>query len=314
VARQDFNALIGFLAVAEERNFTRAATRLGVAQSTFSHSLNQLEQRLGFRLLTRTTRRVSTTEAGERLLCSLVPRVAEIETEIDALMAFRDKPAGNIRITLSDHAFHGYVWPRLQAMLADYPDVNVEFSLDNGLRDIVTDCFDAGVRLSEGVEKAMIAVRIGPDWRLVAVASPAYFASRAASTHPHNLVAHRCIGQRQTTFGRLYVWEFARDGQECRVKVEGQLIFNTTFAIVDAALRGYGVAYVPENLVESHIRGGELVQVLDDWSPPFAAFSCSIRAVIRSRRRFGSSSMRCATAVDGRQARPGLPASTPAQT
>src|SRR4051812_5868942 len=227
---------------------------------------------MGLRLLTRTTRSVAPTEAGERLRQSLAPRIAEIEADIAALMAFRDKPSGSIRITLSDHALESVVWPKLRPVLLDYPDINVELSSDNGLRNIVEDGFDAGVRLGENLEKDMIAVRIGPDWRLLAVASPGYFAAHAAPQHPQELIGHKCINMRMTTAGGLYAWEFAKDGQQLRVRVEGQLTFNTSYAMIDAALNGYGIAYVPESLVEQHLAFGQLRSALDEWSPKFAGY------------------------------------------
>jgi DNA-binding transcriptional LysR family regulator len=272
MARQDFNDLLWFLAVAEERSFTRAAAKIGITQSTLSHTIKRLETRMGIRLLTRTTRSVATTEAGERLRLSLGPRVAEIEAEIDALTEFRDKPAGTIRLTLSDHAYETLVWPKLHPVLSAYPDVKVEFSLDNGFRNIVEYGFDAGVRLGESVEKDMIAIRIGPDWRLVAVASPAYLAERGIPSHPQDLLSHTCIGMRQDRSGGLYAWEFEKDGQELRVRVDGQLIYGTTLAMVDAAARGYGIAYVPENIVTDQMASGALQIVLDEWCTPFPGY------------------------------------------
>ena len=227
---------------------------------------------MGIRLLTRTTRNVAPTEAGERLRQSLAPRIAEIEAEIAALTAFRDKPAGRVRITLSDHALNSVVWPKLRPVLAQYPDIEVELAIDNGFRNIVEESFDAGVRLGEGVEKDMIAVRIGPDWRLVAVAAPSYFATHPAPTHPRDLVGHSCINHRQEAAGGLYAWEFERDGEELRVRVAGQLTLNSSQAMIDPALHGYGIAYLPEDLVARHVATGELVLVLDDWSPAFAGY------------------------------------------
>ena len=272
MAREQFNDLLWFLAVAEERSFTKAAAKLGIAQSTLSHTIKRLETRMGIRLLTRTTRNVAPTEAGERLRQSLAPRIAEIEAEIAALTAFRDKPAGRVRITLSDHALNSVVWPKLRPVLAQYPDIEVELAVDNGFRNIVEEGFDAGVRLGEGVEKDMIAVRIGPDWRLVAVAAPSYFATHPAPTHPRDLVGHSCINHRQEAAGGLYAWEFERDGEELRVRVAGQLTFNSSQAMIDPALHGYGIAYLPEDLVAGHVATGELVLVLDDWSPAFAGY------------------------------------------
>lgn len=269
---QDFNDLLWFLAVAEERSFTRAAAKLGVAQSTLSHTVRQLESRMGLRLLARTTRSVATTEAGERLRKTLSPRIAEIDTEIAALMTFRDTPAGTVRITLSAHAMDSVVWPKLSPVLGSYPDIKLELNIDEGFRNIVEDGFDAGVRLGESVEKDMVAVRIGPDWRLVAVASPGYFASRSVPSHPHDLTRHNCINRRLATRGGLYAWEFEKDGEELRVRVDGQLTFNSSTAMIDAALSAHGIAYVPESLVEQQVQSGHLQLVLDDWSPKFAGY------------------------------------------
>jgi DNA-binding transcriptional LysR family regulator len=272
MARTDLNQLTWFQAVAEERSFTKAAAKLGVAQSTLSHTIKQLEARMGIRLLTRTTRNVATTAAGERLLQTIAPRIGEIENEIAALMAFRGKPSGSIRLTLSDHALESIVWPKLKPILSAYPDIGVEFSVDSSFRNIVEEGFDAGVRLGESIEKDMIAVRIGPDWRLVAVASPDYFAARGVPEHPQDLVRHVCINMRHETAGGLYAWEFEKDGQALRVRVNGQLTFNNSYAMIDAAMNGYGIAYIPENIVERHIASGLLLQVLDDWSPFFDGY------------------------------------------
>ena len=270
--KTDLNQLTWFRIVAEERNFTKAAARIGVAQSTLSHAIKQLEIRMGIRLLTRTTRSVSTTPAGERLLKTITPRLAEIEEEIAALTALRDKPSGSVRLTLSDHALESVVWPKLKPVLRDYPDISVELILDSSFRNIVEEGFDAGVRLGESVEKDMIAVRIGPDWRLVAVASPGYLAEHGTPRHPRDLIRHICINMRHETAGGLYAWEFEKDGQELRVRVDGQLAFNNSYAMIDAAVSGYGIAYVPENIVATQVAGGALVQVLDDWSPVFDGY------------------------------------------
>jgi DNA-binding transcriptional LysR family regulator len=271
MAGQDFNDLLAFLAVARERSFTKAAAKLGIVQSTLSHTIKRLETQMGLRLLTRTTRSVGLTEAGERLRQSLAPRIEEIEHDIAALMSLRDTPSGTIRITLSDHALHTIVWPKLSPVLKQYPDIRIEFSLDTEFRNIVEDGFDAGVRLGESVEKDMIALRIGPDWRLVVVASPAYLKEYPRPKHPKELVRHICIKRRQGSGGH-YAWEFAKSGSELRVRVEGQLTFNNSYAMVDAALRGFGIAYVPEDMVARHIRSGELSVVLDDWSPTFDGY------------------------------------------
>jgi DNA-binding transcriptional LysR family regulator len=270
--RNDLNELLWFLAVASERSFTKAAAKLGTSQSTLSHTIKRLEARMGLRLLTRTTRSVAPTEAGERLLQSLAPRIEEIESDIANLMALRDKPSGTVRITVSDHAYDSVIWPRLRPVLQTYPDIHLEISIDNGFRNIVEERFDAGVRLGESLDKDMIAVRIGPDWRLVTVASPDYFTRHPIPLTPQDLMHHNCMNHRQARSGGLYAWEFAKDGRELRVRVEGQLTFNTSFAMIDAAIAGYGIAYVPENLVLDHIARGRLTQVLDDWSPFFAGY------------------------------------------
>lgn len=272
MAGPDLNQLTWFQAVAEERSFTKAAARIGVAQSTLSHAIRQLEARMGIRLLTRTTRSVALTVAGERLLQTITPRIAEIEEEIAALTAFGEKPAGSIRLTLSDHALESVVWPKLKPVLHAYPDIKVELVLDSTFRNIVEERFDAGVRLGESVEKDMIAVRIGPDWRLVAVASPDYFAARGKPGHPQDLVGHSCINMRHETFGGLYAWEFEKDGQALRVRVDGQLTFNNSYAMIDAAVSGLGIAYVPEDIVASQIGSGALDLALDDWSPLFDGY------------------------------------------
>ncbi|KQV41750.1 MULTISPECIES: LysR family transcriptional regulator [unclassified Rhizobium] len=270
--RENFNDLLWFLVVAEESSFTKAAAKIGITQSTLSHTIKRLETRMGLRLLARTTRSVSTTEAGERLRQSLGPRIAEIETDIAALTAYRDKPSGTVRITVSDHALDYLVWPKLKPVLADYPDIKLEFSRDNGFRNIVEDGFDAGVRLGETVEKDMVAVRIGPDWRLVAVGAPGYFEARGIPQTPQDLMGHNCICLRLATAGGLYAWEFQQDGRDIRMRVDGQLTFNSTLPMVEAALAGYGIAYVPEDTVANHIAVGRLQVVLAAWSPPFAGY------------------------------------------
>ncbi|WP_423066095.1 LysR family transcriptional regulator [Devosia sp. CN2-171] len=270
--REDLNELLWFLAVANERSFTKAAAKLGTSQSTLSHTIKKLETRMGMRLLTRTTRSVAPTEVGERLMRSLQPHVDQIDADISNLMAMRDKPSGVVRLTVSDHAYESVVWPKLRPALRDYPDIQLEVSIDNGLRNIVEERFDAGVRLGESLDKDMIAVRIGPDWRMVAVGSPDYFARNPIPASPPELVNHSCMNHRHERSGGLYAWEFAKDGRSLRVRVEGQLAFNTSFAMIDAAINGYGVAFVPEDLVAGHITDGRLIQVLDDWSPAFAGY------------------------------------------
>ncbi len=270
--KTDFNDLMWFRIVAEERSFTNAAAKIGVAQSTLSHTIKRLETQMGLRLLTRTTRSVAPTEAGARLLRVLGPRMAEIEDEIAALLAFRDKPSGQVRLTLSDHALQTVVWPKLKPVLAAYPEISLELSVDNGFRNIVEDGFDAGIRLGESLEQDMIAVRIGPDWRMVAVASPSYFAAQGMPAHPQDLIGHNCINMRQETRGGLYAWEFEKGGQELRVRVGGQLTFNNSYAMMDAALNGFGIAFVPNSLADPYIATGDLVLALDDWSPFFDGY------------------------------------------
>lgn len=272
MAGTDFNDLAWFRIVAEERSFTRAAARIGVAQSTLSHTIKRLETNLGLRLLNRTTRNVAPTPAGQRLLATVAPRLDEIEDEIAAVMALRDTPSGNLRLTLSDHAFRTVVWPGLKPLLAAHPDLRIEFSLDSGFRNIVEDGFDAGVRLGESVEKDMIATRIGPDWRMIAVASPAYLADHGTPAHPRDLLGHDCINMRHETSGGLYAWEFEKDGQAVNVRVEGQLTFNNSYAMMDAVRSGLGIAFVPNDLAEPDVASGRLVLLLDDWSPFFDGY------------------------------------------
>jgi DNA-binding transcriptional LysR family regulator len=270
--RENLNDLIAFLMVGKERSFTRAAAQLGVSQSALSHTIRGLEERLGIRLLTRTTRSVSPTEAGERLLDSLGPRFEEIDAELAALSELRNKPAGTIRITTTDYAADTILWPKLLKFLRQYPDINVEIIIDYVLTDIVAQRFDAGVRNGEQVAKDMIAVRIGPDMRMAVVGAPSYFAGRSPPQRPQELVGHRCINLRLPTRGGLYAWEFEKDKRELRVHVEGQLIFNGTFQMLDAALAGFGLAYLPEDLVRPHLAKGRLVRVLADWCPPFSGY------------------------------------------
>ncbi|EPR19619.1 LysR family transcriptional regulator [Agrobacterium sp. TS43] len=270
--REDMKNLLWFMEVAKERSFTKAAATLGTSQSTLSYTIKQLEARLGVRLLTRTTRSVATTEAGERLFLSIAPRFQGIEADLANLVAFREKPSGTVRLTLSDHALQTTVWPKLSRVLTNYPDIHVELYSDNGMRNIVEERFDAGVRLGESVDRDMIAVRIGPDWRLRAVASPDYFARHGVPATPQDLVGHVCINTRQATWGGFYTWEFEKDGRELRVRVDGQLSFNSSISQIDAAMKGYGIAYVPEDLVEAHIAEGRLQAALDNWSAPFTGY------------------------------------------
>ena len=272
MARENFNDLQAFLAVAREGSFTRAAAQLGVSQSALSHTIRGLEARLGLRLLTRTTRSVSPTEAGERLLQSIRPHFEEIEAELAALSELRDKPAGTIRITTAEHAADMFLWPRLQPLLAAYPDIRIEINLDYGLTDIVAQRFDAGVRLGDQVEKDMVAVRISPEMRIAVVGSPAYFSRKAAPQTPQELSAHTCINLRLPTYDSLLTWEFERDGHQLKAHVDGQWVFNTGSSIMRAAVAGCGLAYLPADMVASHVADGALVSVLQDWCPAFPGY------------------------------------------
>lgn len=268
--RDELGELAVFLAVAQEQSFTRAAARMGTSQSALSYTVRRLEERLGVRLLTRTTRKVSATDAGERLLRRLGPAMGEIEAGLTELTDLRDKPIGVIRIATAEHAASTVIWPRLEGLLRDYSGIHVELSLDNGFVDIVADRFDAGVRLGESVAKDMISMRIGPDLRMAAVAAPAYFARNPPPRTPFDLAHHACINIRQRTAGGLYAWEFEKDGREVRVRVDGQLTFNSSLPIVRAASAGFGIALVMEDLVAPMIADGSLQRVLDDWCAPFA--------------------------------------------
>jgi DNA-binding transcriptional LysR family regulator len=270
--RGKFDTLLDFLAVARARSFTRAAAQLGVSQSTLSQTIRQLEERLGVRLLTRTTRSVSPTEAGERLLRNIGPRFEEIEAELGAISDLREHPAGNIRITVGDHPYKTVLWPKLTKLLRDYPDIKVDIVIENALTDIAAEGFDAGVRLGEQVAKDMIAVRIGPEVRFAVVGAKSYFANRPPPVTPQQLTGHTCINLRLPTHGGLWAWDFERDGRELKVRVEGQIILNNIFDVVDAALDGFGLAYVPEDLAEPHIRKGRLIRVLDEWCPPWPGY------------------------------------------
>lgn len=270
--RDNLNELTAFLAVAREESFTRAAAKLGVSQSALSHTVRALEERLGVRLLTRTTRSVSPTETGERLARTVGPRLDEIEAEIAALSALREKPAGTIRITAGEHAADAILWPALAKFLPDYPDIKVEIIVDYSLTDIVAERFDAGVRLGEQVARDMIAVRIGPDMRMAVVGSPAYFAKWPKPRTPQDLTTHNCINLRLPTYGGLYAWEFEKAGRELKVRVEGQLVFNTAALRMNAVLAGLGLAYLPEEQVTAHLADGRLVRVLADWCAPFPGY------------------------------------------
>ncbi|CAE6757629.1 LysR family transcriptional regulator [Paraburkholderia domus] len=272
MARENLNDLLAFLAVARERSFTKAAAKLGVSQSALSHTIRGLESRLGIRLLTRTTRSVAPTPAGERLLATVGPRFDEIDEELAALSELRDKPAGTIRITTDEHAASSILQPKLTQLLSEYPDIKVEVVIDFGLTDIVAQQYDVGIRLGDQVAKDMIAVRIAPDMRMAVVGAPAYFAKRSRPKAPQDLTDHNCINLRLPTHGGLYAWEFEKSGHELNVRVEGQLVFNGTNQMLNAALAGCGLAYVPEDLARPHIAAGQLKQVLKDWCPTFPGY------------------------------------------
>ncbi len=270
--RSNLNDLLAFLEVARERSFTRAAARLGVSPSALSHTMRGLEERLGIRLLSRTTRSVTPTEAGERLMRTIGPRFEEIDGELEALAELRDTPAGKVRLTATEYAAEMVLLPALAPLLRRFPDIAVEVVIDYGLTDIVADRIDAGVRAGEQVAKDMIAVRIGPDMRMAAVAAPAYFADRPIPRVPQDLTEHNCINLRLPTHGGLYAWEFEQGSRELRVRVEGQLAFNSGRPILAAALAGLGIGYLPEGQVQAHLDSGALVRVLADWCPPFAGY------------------------------------------
>jgi DNA-binding transcriptional LysR family regulator len=264
--------LPAFIEVARELSFTRAAAKLGVSPSALSHSMRSLEERLGVRLLTRTTRSVTLTAAGDRLLQSIGPRLDEIAAELAALGELRDKPAGLIRITVDEHGFNSALWPALRKLLPNYPDIKVEVAIENGFTDIVAERFDAGVRLGGTVAKDMIAMPIGPDLRMVAVAAPAYLAGKAPPRKPQDLTEHACVNLRLSTRGGLYAWEFEKRGRQFRVRVDGQFIVNGVAPMLTATLDGCGVGYLPLDLVQPYLEMGKLVQLLSDWTPPFAGY------------------------------------------
>ncbi|SDR61372.1 LysR family transcriptional regulator [Paraburkholderia tuberum] len=266
---EDFNDLMAFMAVARERNFTRAAAQLGVSQSALSRTVRALEERMGVPLLTRTTRSVSPTETGERLLSSIGPRFEEIQAELESLRAMTDRPAGTVRITATDYAANAYVWPRVQTLLRQYPEIKIELVNDYGLSDLVANRCDIGVRLGDQVAKDMIAVRIAPDMTMAIVGSPAYLQTATRARTPQDLTRHNCINLRLPTRDSLLAWELSKGRRELQVRVEGQLTFNNVYQMVEAALAGFGLAYVPRDLVEPHVEAERLVWVLEEWFPTF---------------------------------------------
>ncbi|MFJ1300018.1 LysR family transcriptional regulator [Pseudomonadota bacterium AL_CKDN230030165-1A_HGKHYDSX7] len=269
---ENLNDLRGFVMVAQERSFTRAAARLGMSRSALSHAMLALEARLGVRLLTRTTRSVAPTEAGLRLLATAGPRLSEIDGELAALRALQDKPAGTVRISAHDHAIQTVLWPRLSQLLLEQPGITVELSVDYGLTNIVAQNFDAGVRVGDIIDKDMIAVRIGPDFRMGVFGAPAYLRAHAAPARPRDLTQHRCVNLRLPTHGGLYAWEFERTGRQIRVRVDGQAVFNNTFLMMRAAIDGLGLAYVPADLAEPHVATGQLRSVLQEWWPQLSGY------------------------------------------
>jgi DNA-binding transcriptional LysR family regulator len=270
--RGDLGDFLVFLTVARERSFTRAAAKLDVSQSALSQTISKLEARLGLRLLRRTTRSVSPTEAGERVLAGIGARVEEIEAEIAALSALRHKPGGTLRITAGEHPAYTVLTPALARFLPQYPDIRVEVIVDYSLTDIAGERFDAGVRLGEQVAKDMIAVRIGPSLRMAVVGAPSYFATHPHPKKPQDLTEHNCINMRLPTHGGLFAWEFEKGRRELKVRVDGQLVFNSLRQRVDAALAGLGLAYMPEDAVRSQVEHGELIRILEDWCPPFPGY------------------------------------------
>jgi DNA-binding transcriptional LysR family regulator len=269
--RRNLDDLLAFVAVGRERSFTKAAAKLGVSQSALSHTIRELEARLGVRLLTRTTRNVAPTTAGERLLQTLGPCFEEIDAQLAAITELGKKPAGTIRITTTEYAADAILLPKLAKLLREYPDIKVEIIIDYGLTDIVAQQFDAGVRSGEQVAKDMIALRIGPDTRMAVVGAPLYFNGRPEPKKPQDLINHNCITLR-LPHGGLYVWEFEKGGRELRVRVEGQLTYNTTAQMLSAALAGLGLAYVPEGLAQPHLAKGRLKRVLAEWCLPYSGY------------------------------------------
>lgn len=269
---ENFNDLAAFALVAKERSFTRAAAQLRISPSALSQTIRHLEERLGLRLLSRTTRSVAPTDAGERLLRTLAPRFEEIEAELAALSELRDKPAGKVRITAGEHPAISILQPALKHFLPTYPDIQVEIIIDYGLTDIVAEGYDAGVRLGEQVAKDMIAVRIGPTMRMAVVASPAYFEQHLIPHTPQDLTEHKCINVRLPTYGGLFPWDLEKDGRDVKVRGDGQLIFNSLNMRLMSALDGLGVAYIPEDQVLPYIAKGQLVRVLEDWCPTFPGY------------------------------------------
>ncbi|MGE8498890.1 MAG: LysR family transcriptional regulator [Pseudomonas sp.] len=272
MAKPNLNDLLAFATIAQERSFTRAAAQLGLSRSALSHKMRALEALLGMQLLTRTTRSVSTTEAGARLLAAVAPRISEIEDELGSLSLLREKPAGTVRITANDHSIQTLLWPRLLPLLQKYPDIHVELSADYGFVDIAAKRFNAGVRLGDSVDKDMIAVRIAPDMRMAVGAAPSYLQGKELPTSPRDLTRFNCINLRLATYGGLYAWEFEKDGSELSVRVQGQVTFNNSYTKLQAAIDGMGLVYTPYDLLEPHFRSGALIPLLEAWWPVFPGY------------------------------------------
>jgi DNA-binding transcriptional LysR family regulator len=271
--RDNASDLLAFLAVARERSFTRAAAKLGISQPALSQIVRNLEERLGVRLLSRTTRSVAPTQSGERLLQTFGPKFDEMDVELAALSELREKPAGTIRITSTEYAAEAILMPTLAKILPKYPEIKVEVIFDYGLTNIVAQQYDAGIRPGEMVAKDMIAVRVGPDLRMAIVGSPTYFEAHKKPRTPQDLTNHNCINLRLPTHGgSLYAWEFEKNGRELHVRVEGQLVFNGAEALLKASLKGLGLAYLTEGHVQPYLSSGQLIRVLSDWCPPFSGY------------------------------------------
>lgn len=269
---KNYNDLLAFVTVAREGSFTKAAGLLGVSQSALSHAVGGLEKRLDVRLLNRTTRSVSPTEAGERLMNSIAPKLSEIDQELELINEFKLRPAGTIRITAAEHAVNTILWPKVRDLLLEYPDINVEISVNYGFVDIVSERFDAGIRLGESLDQNMIAVPISPQMRMAVVATPDYWRKKGKPSTPHELVEHNCINIRFPTYGGVYAWEFEKDDKVINVNVKGQVVMTSTQSRLNASLDGLGITYVPEDLVQDHLKNGHLERVLEDWCPPFDGY------------------------------------------
>ncbi|MFC6338104.1 LysR family transcriptional regulator [Pseudomonas sp. CCM 7891] len=270
--RDSYNDLMAFIAVAREKSFTRAAAQLGVSQSALSHTIRALEKKMGVRLLTRTTRSVSTTEVGERLMQNVAPRFHEIEAQLTAVGELRDRAAGTIRICASENAAQTALWPRLVELLPQYPEIKVEVIVEPRFTDIVADKYDMGIRLGDELAGDMTCVRISPDMPVTIVGAPAYLAKHPAPRQPEDLAEHQCINLRLMSLGELYPWELRKGEQHVNVRVEGQLVFNGSRQILHAALAGFGLGYVPQEIARPYIANGQLQQVLEDWCPTFKGY------------------------------------------